>query len=152
MACHKRVEDGQYKTVIKSNEKNTNQILLAQTPKRQMEKHAAGQNGQKLKAEQNGKSCSRAKWQKTKSRAKWKIIQPGKMAKTLKCSRPKRLMAINQAGQHTPSKNCSLPKARPKITQPLMQPWLFFVHPSSYRDVHRKEQQFLPASRGVHHA
>jgi hypothetical protein len=70
MACHKRVEDGQYKTVIKSNEKNTNQILLAQTPKRQMEKHAAGQNGQKLKAEQNGKSCSRAKWQKTKSRAK----------------------------------------------------------------------------------
>jgi hypothetical protein len=75
-------------------------------------------------------------------------MQPGKMAKTLKCSRPKRLMAKNQAGQHTPSKNCSLPKARPKITQPLMQPWLFFVHPSSYRDVHRKEQQFLPPSRG----
>jgi hypothetical protein len=101
--------DGQYKIVLKSNEKNTNQILLAQTPKRQMEKHAAGQNGQKLKAGQNGKSCSRAKWQTTKSRAKWKILQPGKMTKSMKCRRPIRVMAKNQAGQLTPSIISSLP-------------------------------------------
>jgi hypothetical protein len=36
----------------------------AQTPKRQMDNHAAGLNGKKLKAGQNGKACSRAKWQK----------------------------------------------------------------------------------------
>ena len=31
------------------------------------------------------------------------------------CSRAK---LLNQAGQHTPSINCCLPKVRPKITQP----------------------------------
>ena len=82
------------------------------------------------------------------TKAKWTNMQQAHWPKTLKCSRPKRLMAKNQAGQHTPSKKCSMPKVRPKITQPLKQPWLFFVHPSSHRDVHRKEQQFLPASRG----